>query len=52
MEGLAEDAMSREREQLAAAIYEFRDVFCGGPTNMGRTDHSHSLNVGLPPATN
>ncbi len=37
MEGVADDLTLRQREELAAAIYEFRGVFSRGPTDMGRT---------------
>ncbi len=37
MEAVADDLTLRQREELAAAIYEFRDVFSSGPTDMGRT---------------
>ncbi len=37
MEGVADDLTLRQREELAAAIYEFWDVFSSGPTDMGRT---------------
>ncbi len=37
MEGVADDLSLRQREELAAAIYEFRDVFSSGNTDMGRT---------------
>ncbi len=37
MEGVADDLTLRQREELAAAIYEFRDMFSSGPTDMGRT---------------
>ncbi len=38
MEGMADDLTLRQREELAAAIYEFRDMLSSGPTDMGRTD--------------
>ena len=37
MEGTADDLTLQQREELAAAIYEYRDVFSSGPTDMGRT---------------
>ncbi len=37
MEGVANDLILQQREELAAAIYEFWDVFRSGPTDMGRT---------------
>ncbi len=38
MEWISEDITAREREELAVAIYEYRDVFSSGPENMGQTD--------------
>ncbi len=38
MEWIAEDITPRERGELAAAIYEYRDLFSIGPAKMGRTD--------------
>ena len=36
-----------EREDLAAAIYEYKDVFSSGPADMGRTDLvTHSIDTG------
>ncbi len=35
MEWVAEDLTVREREELAAAFYEYRDVFSSGPNDMG-----------------
>ncbi len=47
MEWIAEDITPREREELAAAIYEYRDVFSSGPADMGRTDLvTHSIDTG------
>ncbi len=47
MEGVAEDLTLRQREELAAAIYEFRDVFSSGPTDMGRTGLvKHTIDTG------
>ncbi len=37
MKGVADDLTLRQREELAAATYEFWDVFSSGPTDMGRT---------------
>ncbi len=37
MEGVAVDLTRQQRDELAAAIYEYRDVFSSGPTDMGRT---------------
>ena len=38
MEWISEDITIREREELAAAIYEYMDVFNSGPEDMGQTD--------------
>ncbi len=38
MEWISEDITTRKREELAAAIYEYRDVFSSGPEDMGQTD--------------
>ena len=38
MQDLSEDITIREREELAAAIYEYQDVFSSGPDDMGCTD--------------
>ncbi len=38
MEWISEDITTREHEELAAAIYEYRDVFSSGPEDMGQTD--------------
>ncbi len=35
MKWIAEDITPREREELAADIYECRDVFSSGPEDMG-----------------
>ncbi len=37
MEGVADDLTLWQWEELAAAIYEFRDVFSSGPIDRGRT---------------
>ncbi len=37
MEGVADDLTLQQREELAAAIYEYRNVFSSGPTDMVRT---------------
>ena len=37
MEGVADDLTLRQREELAAAIYEFWNVFSSGLTDKGRT---------------
>ncbi len=47
MEGVADDLTLRQREELAAAIYEFRDLFSSGPTDMGRTGLvKHTIGTG------
>ncbi len=47
MEGVSEDLTLRQREDLAAAIYEHRDVFSSGPTDMGRTGLvKHTIDTG------
>ncbi len=47
MEGVANDLTLRQREELAAAIYEFRDVFSSVPTDMGRSGLvKHTINTG------
>ncbi len=47
MEGVADDLTLQQREELAAAIYEYRDVFSSGPTNMGRTGLvKHTIDTG------
>ncbi len=38
MQDLAADLTLREIKELAAAIYEYRDVFSSGPADMGQTD--------------
>ena len=44
---LADDLTLREREELAAAIYEYRDVFSSGPADMGQTDLvTHTIDTG------
>ncbi len=44
---LSEDITIREREELAAAIYEYQDVFSSGPDDMGCTDLiTHSIDTG------
>ncbi len=44
---LPEDLTLREHEELAAAIYEYRDVFSSGPADMGRTDLvTHTIDTG------
>ncbi len=37
-EGLAEDLTLRGCEELAVAIYEYRDVFSRGPADMSRIE--------------
>ncbi len=47
MEGVMDDLTLHQREELAAAIYEFRDVFSSGPTDMGRTGLvKHTIDTG------
>ena len=47
MEGLAEYLTLQEREELAVAIYEYRDVFSSGPVDMGRPDLvTHMIDTG------
>ncbi len=47
MEWVANDLTIHDREELAATIYEYRDVFSSGPTDMGRTDLvTHSIDTG------
>ncbi len=47
MEGVADDLTLKQRLELAAAIYEYRDVFRSGPTDMGRTGLvKHTIDTG------
>ncbi len=47
MKGVADDLTLRQREELAAAIYEFRDVFSSGPTDIGKTGLvKHTIDTG------
>ncbi len=47
MEGVSEYLTLRQREELATAIYEFRDVFGSGSMDMGRTRLvNHAINTG------
>ncbi len=47
MEGVADDLTLRQREELAATIYEYRDVFSSGPTDMGRMGLvKHTIDTG------
>ncbi len=47
MGGVADDMNLRQREELAAAIYKFRDVFSSSPTDMGRTGLAkYTINTG------
>ncbi len=47
MEWIAEDITTRECEELAAAIYEYRDVFSSCPEDMGQTDlFTHTIDTG------
>ena len=46
-EGVADDLTLWQWEELAAAIYEYRDVFSSGPTDMGRTGLvKHTIDTG------
>ncbi len=46
MQDLSEDITIREREELAAAIYEYQDVFNSGPDDMGCTKLvNHSIDI-------
>ena len=47
MEGIADDLTLQQWKELAAAIYEFRDVFSSGLTDMGRTGLvKHTIDTG------
>ncbi len=47
MEWISEDITTRKREELAAAIYEYRDVFSSGPEDMRQTDLvTHTIDTG------
>ncbi len=47
MEWISEDITTREREGLAVAIYEYRDVVSSGPEDMGQTDLvTHTTDTG------
>ncbi len=47
MEWISEDITTREREELAGAIYEYRDVLSSGPEDMGQTDLvTHTIDTG------
>ncbi len=47
MQDLADDLTLYECEELAAAIYEYRDVFSIGPADMGLTDLvTHTIDTG------
>ena len=47
IERVSEDLTLRQREELAAVIYEHRDVFSSGPTDMGRTGLvKHTIDTG------
>ncbi len=47
MEGLADDLTLQQWEELAVAIYKFRDVFSSGLTDMGRTGFvKHTIDTG------
>ncbi len=46
MEWILEDITTREREELASAIYEYRDVFSSGTEDMGQTDFvTHTIDT-------
>ncbi len=47
MEVVADDLTLRQREELAAAIYKFQDIFSSGLTDMGRTGLvKHTIDTG------
>ncbi len=47
MEGMADDLTLQQWAELAAAIYEYRDVFSSSPTDMGRTGLvKHTIDTG------
>ncbi len=47
MDWIAEDISIWDREELAAAIFEYRDVFSRGSEDMGQTDLvTHSIYTG------
>ena len=47
MEWISEDITAEEREEVAAAIYEYRDVSSSGPEDMGQTDLvTHTIDTG------
>ncbi len=47
MEWILEDITTRECEELAVDIYEYRDVFSSGPEDMGQTDLvTHTIDTG------
>ncbi len=47
MERVADDLTLRQREELAAVIYDFRDVFSSGPADMSRTGLvKHTIDTG------
>ncbi len=47
MEWISENITTCEREELAAAIYEYADVFSSGPEDMGQTDLvTHTIDTG------
>ncbi len=49
MEWISEDITTREREELAAAIYQYQDVFSSGPEDVGQTDLvTHTIDTGNP----
>ncbi len=47
MEGVDDHLTPQQRKELAAAIYEYIDVFSSGPTDMGRTGLvKHTIDTG------
>ncbi len=43
---ISEDITAQQREELAAAIYEYREVFSSGPEDMGQTDLvTHAIDI-------
>ena len=47
VEWISEDITTQEREELAAAIYEYRNVFSSGPEDVGQTDLvTHTIDTG------
>ncbi len=47
VEWISEDIPTRECEELAVAIYEYRDVFSSGPEDIGQSDLvTHTIDTG------